>query len=80
MKKETAFRVHQPAQGQTKEEARSILRHCIDQLATTSVGDPNWTDATNLLGQIDPEFAPIQLKALADERYQVCRALSRWRK
>jgi hypothetical protein len=29
-----------------------------------------------LLGQIDPEFAPIQLNALADERYQVCRALS----
>lgn len=75
MKKETTIRGHQPA-WQTEQEARKVLQHCVDQLATTSVGTQEWIDATALLGQIDPEYAPIQLGALADDRYQVCRALS----
>jgi HEAT repeat protein len=56
--------------------ARRLLEHCIEQLASASVGDPDWIEACRLLGQIDPAFAPLQLEALADDRYQVCRALA----
>ena len=61
---------------QDEETARSVLDSCIRYLSTATIGDSKWTEACQLLGQIDPEFAPMQIEVFADDRYQVCRALS----
>ena len=53
-----------------------MLDSCIEQLSTSTVGDSQWIEACQLLGQIDPAFVPMQIEALADDRYQVCRALA----
>ena len=65
-----------PTGSQSDKSAGELLKYSIDQLSATTVGDPQWRQACQLLGQIDPAFAPLQLEALADDRYQVCRALS----
>lgn len=61
---------------QDEKTARRILESCIDQLSTTAIGDSEWIEACRLLGQIDPAFVPMQIEALTDDRYQVCRALA----
>ena len=61
---------------QNEETARRVLDGCIEQLSTSTVGDSQWIEACQLLGQIDPAFVPMQIEALADDRYQVCRALA----
>lgn len=61
---------------QDEKTARRILESCIDQLSTAAIGDSQWLEACQLLGQIDPAFVPMQIDALADDRYQVCRALA----
>jgi HEAT repeat protein len=62
---------------QDEKTARRILESCIDQLSTAAIGDSQWLEAAcRLLGQIDPAFVPMQIDALADDRYQVCRALA----
>ena len=53
-----------------------MLDSCIEQLSSTTVGDSQWIEACQLLGQIDPAFVPMQIEAMADDRYQVCRALA----
>jgi HEAT repeat protein len=65
-----------PGSEQDEETARSVLDSCIEQLSTAAIGDSQWVEACQLLGQIDPAFVPMQIEALADDRYQVCRALS----
>ncbi len=61
---------------QAEQAARDLLDHSIEQLAATRVGDAEWLEACQLLGQLDSQFVPLQIEALADDRYQVCRALS----
>lgn len=58
------------------QSAVATLGRCIDQLAESQIRDPNWLEATQILGQIDPQFAPLQIEAMADDRWQVCRALA----
>ena len=65
-----------PGDKQDEETARTVLDSCIQQLSTATVGDSQWNEACQLLGQIDPAFVPIQIEALADDRYQVCRAIA----
>jgi HEAT repeat protein len=57
-------------------EARLLLRQCIAQLDSSEIGDDDWLKATQILGQIDPEYVPMQIDALADDRYRVCRAIA----
>lgn len=65
-----------PGNEQNEETARRVLDSCIEQLSASTVGDSQWIEACQLLGQIDPAFVPMQIEALADDRYQVCRALA----
>jgi HEAT repeat protein len=76
MPNQVPFAPHSPDREQDAETARRVLDGCIEQLSTSTVGDSQWIEACQLLGQIDPAFVPMQIEALADDRYQVCRALA----
>jgi hypothetical protein len=76
MSKRSLVTPRTPGSEQDEETARSVLDSCIEQLSTAAIGDSQWVEACQLLGQIDPAFVPMQIEALADDRYQVCRALS----
>ena len=61
---------------QNEWEARLLLNKCVAQLDSSEIGDDDWLEAIQILGQIDLEFVPLQIEALADDRYQVCRAIA----
>lgn len=65
-----------PDSEQDERAARCVLDSCIEQLSNSTVGDSQWIEACQLLGQIDTAFVPMQIEAMADDRYQVCRALA----
>ena len=76
MKSEPETHPRSIEQSDNYQAALTTLRKCIDQLAESQIGDANWLEATQILGQIDPQFAPLQIEAMADDRYQECRALA----
>lgn len=67
---------HAPAEPQSEQQAETVLGRCIEQLSAADIGDSQWLEACQVLGQMDPEFALLQIEALTDDRYQVCRALA----